>query len=75
MKLIDGISIAKTIQERIKSSIAKLQKRPPGLAFVRVGDNPASHSYIRMKKKRCQEVGVVSFDVELPLMFLRPKSF
>lgn len=50
MKLIDGISIAKTIQERIKSSIAKLKTRPPGLAFVRVGDNPASHSYIRMKK-------------------------
>ncbi|KAG6559910.1 Bifunctional protein FolD [Candidatus Rhabdochlamydia oedothoracis] len=66
MKLIDGISIAKTIQERIKSSIAKLQKRPPGLAFIRVGDNPASHSYIRMKKKRCQEVGIVSFDVEFP---------
>ena len=66
MKLIDGISIAKTIQERIKSSIAKLKTRPPGLAFVRVGDNPASHSYIRMKKKRCQEVGIISFDVELP---------
>ncbi len=50
MKLIDGVSIAKTIQERIKSAIAKLQNRPPGLAFVRVGDNAASHSYIRMKK-------------------------
>ncbi|MDR2539957.1 MAG: bifunctional methylenetetrahydrofolate dehydrogenase/methenyltetrahydrofolate cyclohydrolase FolD [Chlamydiales bacterium] len=66
MKLIDGISIAKTIQERIKSSIAKFKNRPPGLAFVRIGDNPASHSYIRMKKRRCQEVGIVSFDVELP---------
>ncbi|MGL5264115.1 MAG: bifunctional methylenetetrahydrofolate dehydrogenase/methenyltetrahydrofolate cyclohydrolase FolD [Candidatus Rhabdochlamydia sp.] len=65
MKLIDGISIAKTIQERIKSAISKLQNRPPGLAFVRIGDNPASHSYIGMKKKRCQEVGIISFDVEL----------
>ena len=51
MKLIDGVSIAKTIQDRIKSTIAKLQNRPPGLAFVRIGDNSASLSYIRKKKK------------------------
>lgn len=65
MKLIDGVSIAKTIQERIKSVVSKLQNRPPGLAFIRIGDNPASQSYIRMKKRRCQEVGIISLDIEL----------
>lgn len=65
MKLIDGVSIAKTIQERIKSAVSKLQNRPPGLAFIHIGDNPASQSYIRMKKRRCQEVGIISLDIEL----------
>lgn len=66
MKIIDGKFIAKTIQEQIKSTISQLSARAPGLAFVRIGNNPASYSYIRMKKKICQEIGITSFDVELP---------
>lgn len=63
--LIDGIATAKKIQEQIAHAISHL-KRKPGLAFILVGDDPASQTYIRMKKKRCEEVGIVSFDCVLP---------
>ncbi len=38
----------------------------PGLATVLVGENPASHVYVRSKHKACQEAGIVSFGHELP---------
>lgn len=38
----------------------------PGLATVLVGDNPASHSYVRMKRKACAEAGIESLPHELP---------
>jgi methylenetetrahydrofolate dehydrogenase (NADP+)/methenyltetrahydrofolate cyclohydrolase len=66
MKLIDGTTIAKQIQDRIAECIANSAHRKPGLAFGLVGTNPASQTYIRMKKKRCKEVGILSFDCELP---------
>ncbi len=65
MLLIDGTAIAKKIQEKIAHAISQLERKP-GLAFILVGDDPASKTYIRMKKKRCQEVGIVSFDCVLP---------
>lgn len=66
MHLIDGKAIAKSIQQRIADSISSLSHRKPGLAFVLVGNDPASQTYIKMKKERCKEVGVLSFDCELP---------
>lgn len=66
MHLIDGTAIAKEIQDNIAHAVAKLTNRKPGLAFILVGNHPASQSYIRMKKRRCQEVGILSFDCELP---------
>ncbi len=54
--LIDGAKIAKTIEMRVAEAIRHTH-RPPGLAFILVGDDPASQTYIRMKKKKCQEVG------------------
>lgn len=66
MKLIDGKAIAQVIQEKIAGSISALSHRKPGLAFVLVGNDPGSEAYIRMKKKRCREVGISSFDCELP---------
>jgi methylenetetrahydrofolate dehydrogenase (NADP+) / methenyltetrahydrofolate cyclohydrolase len=65
MQIIDGKLIARQIEEEIQKKIAKSGKKSPGLAFVRVGDNPASKIYISMKKKKCQEVGIVSYDQEL----------
>lgn len=66
MHLIDGTFIAKQIQNQIAHAIAQLSHRKPGLAFILVGNNPSSQTYIRMKKKRCAEVGIVSFDCILP---------
>ncbi len=62
--LIDGKAIAHQIEQQITNAISHLTHRPPGLAFILVGDNDASHTYIRMKKKKCQEVGILSVDRE-----------
>ena len=64
--IIDGIAIAKSIEDRITHAIRHLKSRPPGLAFILVGEHPASRAYVRMKKKKCAEVGILSIDRELP---------
>lgn len=58
--------IVKVIEMRIKEAIAHLKKRKPGLAFIQVGDNSASQTYVRMKQKKCAEVGILSFDYSFP---------
>lgn len=65
-ELIDGKKIAAEIEQRIAHGVASLKGRKPGLAFVLVGQNPSSKIYISMKKKKCQEVGILSFDKEFP---------
>lgn len=67
-KLIDGKEIAATIQEEITLEVARLKEihnLVPGLATILVGDNPASQTYVRMKQRRCAEVGIHSIGVEL----------
>jgi len=64
--IIDGTAIAKVIQDRVAKAITHITSRAPGLAFILVGDNPASSTYINMKKKKCKEVGIFSVDMELP---------
>jgi methylenetetrahydrofolate dehydrogenase (NADP+) / methenyltetrahydrofolate cyclohydrolase len=66
MVVINGREIANKIEQQIKMAISKLHHRRPGLAFVLVGNNPASKVYIQMKKKKCAEVGIFSYDKELP---------
>ncbi len=68
-KIIDGKAIAKQIQEELTEEVARLQEEhdvTPGLATVLVGSNPASQTYVRMKRKRCAEVGIHSVGHELP---------
>lgn len=67
MQLINGTQIADQIIQNIQGNIQKLKGRKPGLAFICVGDNPASLSYIKMKKRKCAEVGILSFDREFPI--------
>ena len=55
MKIIDGKHIAQTIEKEIAQEVAALSGRKPGLAFVRVGDDPASKVYIQIKKKNVQK--------------------
>lgn len=65
MNLIDGREIATKIEKKVAEEIRALPGRKPGLAFVRIGDDPSSKVYIKIKKKKCLEVGIVSFDKEL----------
>ncbi|MFI5253799.1 MAG: bifunctional 5,10-methylenetetrahydrofolate dehydrogenase/5,10-methenyltetrahydrofolate cyclohydrolase [Bacteroidota bacterium] len=62
-KIIDGKKIAAEIKERVRLDTEDLKRRlqiVPGLAFVLVGENPASQSYVRMKGKACEEMGFYS---------------
>ncbi len=68
-KIIDGKAVAARIRAEIKQRVAErvAQGLPrPGLATVLVGDDPASHTYVRMKQKACAEVGIESFGYKLP---------
>jgi methylenetetrahydrofolate dehydrogenase (NADP+)/methenyltetrahydrofolate cyclohydrolase len=60
--LIDGRAIAKQIQDELGQRIAALKARgiQPGLAFVRVGEDPASKVYVGRKEKTCAELGILS---------------
>jgi hypothetical protein len=59
-KIIDGKFISTQLKEEIKTGVQKLKKEKgivPGLAFILVGENPASISYVRSKGKACEELG------------------
>ena len=60
--LIDGRAIAAQIQRELTARVAALKTRGvvPGLAFVRVGEDPASKVYVGRKEKACAELGIVS---------------
>ncbi|MBE3570297.1 MAG: bifunctional methylenetetrahydrofolate dehydrogenase/methenyltetrahydrofolate cyclohydrolase FolD [Bacillales bacterium] len=60
--LMDGKAAAKEIRDRIKKEVDELQAQGvvPGLAVILVGDDPASHTYVRNKEKGCKEVGIHS---------------
>lgn len=64
MQLIEGIPVAERILLSIKKAILSIKGRKPGLAFILVGNHPASQTYIRMKKKKCEQVGIISYDYE-----------
>ncbi|MFO8002908.1 bifunctional methylenetetrahydrofolate dehydrogenase/methenyltetrahydrofolate cyclohydrolase FolD [Thioalkalivibrio sp.] len=68
-RIIDGRAIAATHRARIAEEVEAMTSaglRPPGLAVVLVGDNPASEIYVRNKRKACTEVGVASHSYDLP---------
>lgn len=57
-KIIDGRKVRDQIFSNLKQEVEKLKyESKPKLAFVLVGNNPASHSYIRQKQKACREIG------------------
>jgi len=60
--LIDGRAIADQIHEETRRHISALKEKsgPPGLAFVRVGEDPASRVYVGMKEKACDQLGAHS---------------
>ena len=67
-KIIDGKIAAEKIRQGLKAEVEKLKTLgiKPGLAVVLVGNNPASRVYARSKGKFCEEVGIASFQHDLP---------
>jgi 5,10-methylene-tetrahydrofolate dehydrogenase/methenyl tetrahydrofolate cyclohydrolase len=68
-KIIDGKAIADRLREEVAQGVKELVENggpKPGLATVLVGADPASHVYVRMKRKACEKLGIESFHHELP---------
>src|SRR5512134_362095 len=68
-RILDGKKIAAELREEVRRQVQALQVktgRVPGLAAVRVGDDPASATYVRTKTKACQEAGIASRQLTPP---------
>ena len=68
-KIIDGKAIAEQIRNEVRRETEQLKAERgfvPGLAFILVGENPASQVYVRMKGKACEEAGFHSITERLP---------
>lgn len=68
-KLIDGRASARKLLDRARQQATRILSETgssPKLATLLVGDDPASATYVRMKSKRCGEIGVTSIKVALP---------
>src|SRR5690606_27231587 len=68
-KLLQGKPVAEAIKDEVAAEIAELVERHgirPGLAVVRVGDDPASAVYVASKVRSSEEVGIVSRHHHLP---------
>lgn len=68
-QIINGKKISEEIKQEIKQQAEALFNETgvvPGLAFILVGDNPASQVYVKMKGKACEELGFYSITLKLP---------
>jgi methylenetetrahydrofolate dehydrogenase (NADP+)/methenyltetrahydrofolate cyclohydrolase len=67
-KIISGSEVAKEIRAELTERVSKLKKQgvTPGLVMIRVGEDPASVSYVSGKEKASEEIGVWSQTIVLP---------
>ncbi len=68
-QIIDGRQISSEIKQELKEEISAFFAQNhyrPGLAVIKVGDDPASAVYVRNKKQACEEVGIISESHDLP---------
>lgn len=68
-KLMDGRAVAGRLLTAAAAKARRIHQATgitPALATVIVGDDPASHTYVRMKRRRCEDAGIRSVVVELP---------
>jgi len=68
-QLIDGKAIAATVRNHIRQQVQeRLDRglRPPGLAVILLGNDPASEVYVRNKRRACEEAGILSHAHDLP---------
>jgi len=63
-QIIDGKKVASEVRAKAAALVERVKAAgvEPGLAVVLVGDDPASHSYVRMKEQDCAEAGIRSVD-------------
>jgi methylenetetrahydrofolate dehydrogenase (NADP+)/methenyltetrahydrofolate cyclohydrolase len=68
-RVLDGVALAKTIRAEVAAAVARLAPmgQRPGLAAVLVGEDPASAVYVRSKGKACEEAGMYSVTLTLPV--------
>jgi len=62
-QILDGKAISADIRHEVKKKVVEMTadgERPPGLAVILVGENPASQVYVRNKQRSCEEVGFLS---------------
>jgi len=66
--IIDGKVVSAAVESDTAARVQALLARgvTPGLAVVLVGDDPASQSYVKMKERDCERLGIRSFDARLP---------
>ncbi|WAL61760.1 bifunctional methylenetetrahydrofolate dehydrogenase/methenyltetrahydrofolate cyclohydrolase FolD [Thermocoleostomius sinensis] len=67
--LLDGKALATRLQLELSEQVKTLAMRagrPPGLAVLMVGDNPASAAYVRGKETACSRVGIASYGKHFP---------
>jgi methylenetetrahydrofolate dehydrogenase (NADP+)/methenyltetrahydrofolate cyclohydrolase len=75
-QIIDGKAIAALVRADIRTGVATrlaAGKRPPGLAVIMVGDNPASQVYVRNKRQACTDCGIHSIAIDLPRSTTEPE--
>lgn len=69
MQILDGKSLSEKIKINLKAEIDEfkaLTKVTPGLAVILVGDDAASHTYVDMKAKACEKVGIYGITHKMP---------
>jgi methylenetetrahydrofolate dehydrogenase (NADP+)/methenyltetrahydrofolate cyclohydrolase len=66
-EIIDGESVAADVRDAVADEVSRLFEGgvEPGLATVLMSDDPASETYVSMKQRDCEEVGIESFHVEI----------
>ena len=67
--IIDGKAIAAKVRAEVAAAVREIEAHTgvrPGLALIRVGNDPASEIYVRGKVKACQETGMAGFEHILP---------
>lgn len=64
-EVIDGRALARDVVDRVRAELPRLP-RPPGLAVILAGDDPASHIYVNSKAKRARDLGLLAEVTLLP---------
>ncbi len=68
MQILDGKALSLKIKAKAKEDIKILKAKgiTPGLAVVIIGDDSASHTYVKMKERACEEIGIYSIIHKMP---------